>query len=320
MKKMLTLVLAFVMVMSLSCSAFAISIDADGNGQLNTRMLDLRITDYVEAKIAADGEELTVSQVKTLTDFAGNEYKLVECSPCGYFIILPESGLTTEYSYLAPSPYLGLTGDLRYAGPTFYYISSGTSDIANMQQATIGADYTHTVLKDEEITISDAIVARCEEINDEYGAAVVAEVRDYLAGISTNLHCTVNSKNLTNALINTGILLGYDYDSWAVPLTNTINQYLDDYNVAGKVSNGIGVVGVSGEIDSHRPVILFGTLYNPQNGNSSNTRHGIVVYNYTTSGSYEHYECHYGWNGYSSVNIWAGDSSFGTNTRYNPYG
>lgn len=67
------------------------------------------------------GTDLTVSRVKPLSDFSGNRYFVVEFEPTGYLICHGEYGETLEYAEESPSPYLGMEGDLLYAGPTYYY-------------------------------------------------------------------------------------------------------------------------------------------------------------------------------------------------------
>ena len=59
---------------------------------------------------------------KTLQDFAGNTYTLIECSPTGYMIMCDDSATMVEYSSVSPSPYAGLTNELFYAGPSYFYV------------------------------------------------------------------------------------------------------------------------------------------------------------------------------------------------------
>lgn len=63
-----------------------------------------------------------ISQIKTVRDFNGEPYTVIECAPAGYMIYHPASGKFVETSPSAPSPYQGLVGDhLYYGGPTEYY-------------------------------------------------------------------------------------------------------------------------------------------------------------------------------------------------------
>lgn len=71
--------------------------------------------------------EASISATKTLYDFAGNTYTLVECSPTGYMIMCDDSATMVEYSGTSPSPYLGLTTNLYYGGPSYFYtLENGT--------------------------------------------------------------------------------------------------------------------------------------------------------------------------------------------------
>ncbi|MBO4838304.1 MAG: hypothetical protein J5493_02915 [Lachnospiraceae bacterium] len=58
--------------------------------------------------------------VKSVTDYAGNAYYVIECYPSGYLIYHAESGQFVELSLSAPSPYLGFENDLVYGGPGCY--------------------------------------------------------------------------------------------------------------------------------------------------------------------------------------------------------
>lgn len=64
--------------------------------------------------------EASINSTKTLYDFAGNTYTLVECAPTGYMIMCDDSATMVEYSGTSPSPYLGLTNNLYYGGPSYF--------------------------------------------------------------------------------------------------------------------------------------------------------------------------------------------------------
>lgn len=73
------------------------------------------------------------------------------------------------------------------------------------------------------------------------------------------------------------------------------------------------VSGVTNEIGNYRrPVILFGNFPSADN-------HAIVAYGYNhweNSGAFT-FICHYGWDNYSNIHVYAGNSTFGSNTQYN---
>ncbi len=61
-----------------------------------------------------------IDEVKIITDFAGNEYVLVETSPKGYLIYNYDTKIIIEYSDCSESPYKSVKTGL-YFGPTEYY-------------------------------------------------------------------------------------------------------------------------------------------------------------------------------------------------------
>lgn len=77
--------------------------------------------------------ERSIANTKVVYDFAGNEYTVVECTPTGYIIFNNASATVLESAENSQSPYLGVSGDLYYAGPTHYYSYNNNQ-------------YTHTIL------------------------------------------------------------------------------------------------------------------------------------------------------------------------------
>ena len=73
----------------------------------------------------------------SISDFAGNQYTLIEYEPIGYAIYSNDTGIVVEYSAGSLSPYLEYSGSLYYAGPTQYYVY-------NPQTAL----YEHTILEE----------------------------------------------------------------------------------------------------------------------------------------------------------------------------
>lgn len=170
MKKcILSVILAVIMTFSLGIVASAAEPDK------GVSLLDERITSFVEAKIATIEAKITVDRVKTLSDLAGNEYKLIECNPTGYFIIHPESGILVEYATDAKSPYASIDSELYYGGPTYYYVKSEGS-------------YTHTVL---DTTIDndklEAAIQKCNTLNDELISQTNNTSARYFTGESNDL-------------------------------------------------------------------------------------------------------------------------------------
>ncbi|QAT51077.1 hypothetical protein EQM14_15590 [Caproiciproducens sp. NJN-50] len=185
-KKAVSPVLVFALSMMVCVPAFADSpltatsyaAESDNAKSSGTE----RIESFVDTKIDAANAKISVSNTKILHDFAGNEYKLVECSPAGYYIIHPESGIVVESSVQSQSPYEGLNADLYYGGPTYYYVKSGNS-------------YKHTILGTI-ISDADAAAQDCQKINKALISQTNKVVSDYLNGKT--------SKSPTNQLQSAG--------------------------------------------------------------------------------------------------------------------
>lgn len=148
-KHIISAVLAVVITFSFNLVAFASERDK------NESLLNERISSFVEAKIDTINAKITVDNVKTLNDFAGNEYKLIECDPTGYFIIHPESGIIVEYAANAKSPYDGLDSNIYYGGPTYYYVKSKGNYVHTILDIAIDTNEIESTAKD------------CRKFNDE---------------------------------------------------------------------------------------------------------------------------------------------------------
>lgn len=73
--------------------------------------------------IQKENQSLSMDRILPVRDFSGADYLVIECSPTGYMIYHPESGVFVESSPSSASPYAGFTGDnLYYGGPTEYYV------------------------------------------------------------------------------------------------------------------------------------------------------------------------------------------------------
>ena len=166
-KRILSVILALAMILPLCTTAFAA---APENAK---SLVTDRMASFVETKIDAANAKIAVSDTKTLHDFAGNEYKLIECSPTGYYIIHPESGIVVESAVDSKSPYNGFSSSLYYGGPTYYYVKSMES-------------YVHT-LDGTTITDVDASAQDCNKINKELISQKNETVTDYLNGKSSNI-------------------------------------------------------------------------------------------------------------------------------------
>ncbi len=402
-KRLFCTILSIAMILSIS--AGAIDSETISNKPIASEKLDTFIQKFVEIKIKALGANIIVDKIKTLNDFDGNVYKLAECSPTGYFIILPESGRLIEYTTESVSPYKGSDEGLFYVGPTFYYIKSDTKtgeynhpfkkdevinaetiSLAKEKSAKVFSDYSSNKVENvcnffkgtlSEESMKESIMAKASpkttataklepsvkttasatlepsikttasatytppswvtnsswfsNLSDGFGyldwnvcgynaANLVLKYWDDARSEITlpSWHETIDSTALTYDLIYLGSNLGYGYSTTGLAICGVLNRYVYDYSVGGSSYFALGYYNANVEIDAERPVILFGDLYNPQGG--SNIFHAVVAYGYNLNDdpNYITYTCHYGWPGYPSININAGNSTFGSSTRFVP--
>lgn len=165
MKKLLSSFLALVVMFTLSIPAFAADIVAPSTPQKVARL-----TAVFQSVANKWDSSVTVAEIKTLHDFAGNEYTLAEYSPSGYAIYHNSSAVVLEKSENSPSPYSGLSENLYYAGPTHYYVYNEGQNI-----------YTHTIT--EEILDVEDVTAKarvCSEAQAELNSMADTQLKTYI--------------------------------------------------------------------------------------------------------------------------------------------
>lgn len=99
--------------------------------------------------------DVTIGEVKTLEDFAGNGYTLVECEPEGYFIMCNDSATLVEYSGTSVSPYKGFQGDLYYGGAGYFFIKRNDNLYDIFNQCSIDSAYGHRLTATSEELYAD---------------------------------------------------------------------------------------------------------------------------------------------------------------------
>ncbi len=181
-------VLSIALILSLTSPAYAL----EANSPITA--IDSKVSDIITSKINVLNEDITVMHVKTLLDFAGNTYKLVECNPIGYFILHVESGTIVEYSTKARSPYIGFSEKIYYAGPTYYYVAENDN-------------FTHTIfeeiLSSESIETAMSISAQSHfELLQNKNIAVTNYISGTHDGLSTDVN-SYNSASNTDYWVNT---------------------------------------------------------------------------------------------------------------------
>lgn len=106
------------------------------------------------------------SNTKTLYDFAGNTYTLIECEPTGYMIMCDDSATMVEYAGSSPSPYLGLTDNLFYGGPSYFYVyENGTYRHTVTDEIFEYNPGIQTFSNSEEST--DYVAQACDEMHND---------------------------------------------------------------------------------------------------------------------------------------------------------
>jgi hypothetical protein len=196
-KRTIGLFLAVAMILSLGTTVFAIDSEFTEDSLSKQSAIDNRIEDVIEERIASGNIAISVGELKTLYDFAGNEYRLIECEPTGYYILHLESGIIVESATNSMSPYSEHTADLYYAGPTYYY-------------AEMDEEYVHTVV-DESLTaiqVADAAIL-CEGFDSELISQSDDRVANFIDGTSITLDVNGPSNRATVA----------DTDYWVTSYT-----------------------------------------------------------------------------------------------------
>ena len=376
--------MSFVLAISIILVLLSFSVGAVETNQITTdnlryttRLMSVIDVKLNELKMIDNVDNLTIANVKTAHDLAGNEYKIIECAPSGYMIFNEETGVFTEYSSTASSPYLGYDLNLVYCGPTFYYVEDSTGDL-------------HHLINTLEEIDSDVKAIFTQSCNDYY-ASLVADtnqlVVDYLNGdyqnqtflqiVTTTTQVQATPRTTTYGYLQNyeffynmqqcgyysppgsngicgyialGMLIAYKekYNSsanymddiyWSDPTHNNLkggtdslawhlrsNYGSDDstYSTTIKETSqayftGRGVVvnhvsewwgsftkgTIMDSIDDDNPVLIFGSLFNPQNPDD-NINHGVVAYKYSDeSGLFGDttFTAHYGWDGYENIYV-----------------
>lgn len=131
----------------------------------------------------------TVCAIKSLTDFAGNSYTIAEYAPAGYAIYNNSSALILEKSENSPSPYEGLSTNLYYAGPTFYYFYNEDS-----------GEFIHTI--SGEILENQAAEARaniCMSAQAKWNQSINTSLKTYIESgiIGNNISNPLSSNSYT---------------------------------------------------------------------------------------------------------------------------
>lgn len=190
MKRAFALLVAVLLTLGCSNSAFAANNDA-----VVVRAEDQRLALSMKSIVDTWESNRTISSIKHVNDFAGNSYTVVECSPTGYIIFNDEAALVLESAENSPSPYLGKTENLYYAGPTHYYYYDSTQNT-----------YTHSVL--ETRLSEEEVISRTEVCQ----AAQIALIEDTDIALKNYIETGTQSRTATPLASSTYTYVGDNRD------------------------------------------------------------------------------------------------------------
>lgn len=183
MKKTFALLVAFALLI-ICFTMMPIRANASTITEINTaadrrfyETMEDQVNEMVEwYNIQSDESDISLQIVYAteLYDFDGNLYTLVECRPAGYMIYHNESGVFVEYSPVTNSPFWGLGGEWRYAGPNEYYVCDE------------GASEYRYVFDNKNLTAAEmeSLVGTSELVNETLLENKNDVVLDYIAGTS----------------------------------------------------------------------------------------------------------------------------------------
>ena len=324
MSILLVAILAFSMMFSMT--AFA---DESGSTVSSTEKW---LGEIAQDKISSLNIDIAINSIDLVTDFAGNEYGVIDCVPKGYFIYHVESGTCVEYNLNARSPYLHTTGKPVYGGPSYYYEYNGQT-------------YSHTVL-DEQLTQSSAL--RMADANIQYNNKLNktpdVRVKSYIDGESSSNvynyyrsgteekwvpdkefftskksnfgyidgnYCGYIAANLVLSYWNdqNKITLASGYVSNPVTLTNALtalgsSNLTYPWDIASVINSFCNANSISGE--AKWALLSADISHHISNGRpvilfgnyALSDNHAIVAYGYNTYETFTGYTyiCHFGWN------------------------
>lgn len=175
-KKRLTKTLLFTLIALVITNSSIFLLISDTKAETSQNLLgrEYRLNSLFDMEVEEikGDNDIQLSSVKPLKDFSGNKYTLIECEPTGYIIYHDASGIFVEYGAEATSPYIGMSGDLYYAGLKGYYSKENTSN---------GIEYVHTVIS-EILTEDEAngSIERCNEVDNRLFEAKNDNVLNYI--------------------------------------------------------------------------------------------------------------------------------------------
>lgn len=184
-------------------------------------------------QLRGSNTELEIIQISKISDFDGNTYTLVECSPQGYMIYDDASAVFVEYSPVVNSPFYGKSGTYKYVGPNEYYIVDEASECYNVLSEEVVDSATLTNLTEKSRLInetlsenkneailnyvsgkSDVSLAQLYALEDEMASTCSVSVGDWTCVKNYSFFMNLNDCGYISGgkcgYIAAGILLTYD--------------------------------------------------------------------------------------------------------------
>lgn len=186
----------------------------------------------------SEKQELKIDKLKTVYDFAGNQYTVIECDPIGYLIFCDSLGCFVEYSPSTYSPYRDADETLFYCGPTFYYVLNQEKEILQ-----------HTILKDEQISLEDSInyVQSCEMFYEYIKEQENKDILNYINDSEQTQSFGEVMANYSNYSVTRGYLANY---SFFYNMTSPCGYYCP--SGSGGVCGYVGLSMIIGYRDRYR--------------------------------------------------------------------
>ena len=264
-KRMVSLLMAVIMIFSCTLFSSATVSDAEHIGTI-TELISVRLSnvfqDQLNEMVSNSNElrgssvTLQITQTSKISDFDGNTYTLVECSPYGYMIYHDDSGVFVESSPVVNSPFYGKSGTYKYVGPNEYYIIDETSACRNV----ISGDSVDTATLSNLTEKSNIVAHTLVENKNEY-------ILNYVNGESD-----VSLAQLYELEDNMAETKSVSVGDWTCVKNYSFFMNLDD---CGYISGGkcgyiaAGILLTYDKIYNGKNTVTSGTHYSYSNGKYS---------------------------------------------------
>ncbi len=245
--------------------------------------IKLRTNTFFNEYIDSWASERTISSIKKITDFSGNPYLVIECSPTGYLIYNEDAGVIMEESESSPSPYLDISHGL-YGGPNNEVLNYINKGIQNKEVSIIPAAVTNSYIS--------------------YGKTFFGNLNT-----STKMGYYSVSDGLCGYVAAAMVLLYYDIGKQTLGYSTTLNgskvanvmkTYLDDkrnIDVTCWSAITVNIPSIRYQLTNRDIPVVYVNRFDDPRG-SGTTDHCIVVYGYDNS---DGLIAHFGWVGYEHV-------------------